>query len=85
MATPCKLCIHSVQYPHGTGLRCRKFKRIDLVETSIARYDGYDLCGKQGKYFTLCLEKQVKQAEQDHIPQKYITESTWQNSDSFDK
>jgi len=51
---PCSQCIHSIQYYEpNAGLRCRKFKRI---ETPIARYDGYDLCGKEGRYFKLKLD-----------------------------
>ena len=46
----CMSCSHCVKLPDGQGMRCRKFK---MVETSIARYDGYDICGKKGKYFEI--------------------------------
>ena len=50
MSLPCKECVHCTPSPEGR--RCRKFVvRGQPVETAIARYDGYDLCGKKGVHF----------------------------------
>ena len=61
----CMSCSHCVKLPDGQGMRCRKFK---MVETSIARYDGYDICGKKGKYFELPNEFHINQTEFQQKP-----------------
>ena len=57
MSLPCKNCAYCLSGPDGR--KCLKFAVPDpqragkrqLVETAIARYDGYDMCGKEGKFF----------------------------------
>ena len=65
MDLSCKTCIH-YRYTRKDVPRCAKFKEFDTltkkicdVETSIARFPDFDLCGPEGKFYQSLKDKKT--------------------------